>query len=173
MTKYVTDVGGNIGDSQAAKLGTHFSLMMLIEIPTNQVDVFQSTLKENMQDMNASIYETTDSGTTTATTPQIAYRGKFYLKGADNPGIVHKVTSMLSKNGLSVDKMETSESIAPYGGTMLFKMKGIATAAAPLAAGFDVSKIQSQLAELGDDLNCDITLEDSAEDEFQGSFYAG
>jgi hypothetical protein len=43
---------------------------------------------------------------------------------------------------------------------VLFRMRGIAHAYEPLAAGFDVDKIKQELTELGDDLNCDIDLTD-------------
>jgi hypothetical protein len=86
--------------------------------------------------------------------------GRFSLKGADNPGIIHKVTSILAKNGLSIDRLETSDEIAPHGGTLLFKMKGIAHAYEPLASGFDPNKIKKELAFLGDELNCDIGMDD-------------
>lgn len=98
---------------------------------------------------------------------------EFTLEGADNPGIVHRITTALAKNGLSIDKMETDQEIAPHGGTMLFKMRGIANAAAPLAAGFDIEAIKKEMAELGDSLNCDVVLEDAHDDSVQGSFYAG
>ena len=101
----------------------------------------------------------------------IADSGKFTLEGADHPGIVHRVTTILSRNGLSIDKMETSDEIAPYGGTTLFRMRGIANAQEPLAAGFNPSKVKEQLRQLGDDMNCDIEMEDVADDEYQGSFY--
>lgn len=86
--------------------------------------------------------------------------GRFSLKGADNPGIIHKVTSILAKNGLSIDRLETSDEIAPHGGTLLFKMKGIAHAYEPLASGFDPNKIKKELGLLGDELNCDIGMDD-------------
>jgi glycine cleavage system transcriptional repressor len=82
------------------------------------------------------------------------------LEGADNPGIVHKVASVLNNNGLSIDKMETSDELAPQGGTVLFKMVGVANAYGPLAARFDAEKIRSELDDLGHSLNCDISIED-------------
>jgi glycine cleavage system transcriptional repressor len=93
--------------------------------------------------------------------------------GADNPGIVHKITSALAAAGLSIDKLETDQEIAPHGGSVLFKMHGTVVAMAPLAKHFDVAKIKTDLAELGDSLNCEVTLEDSVDDSYQGSFYAG
>ena len=95
----------------------------------------------------------------------------FTLEGADNPGIVHKVTTVLSQNGLSIDKMETSDEIAPHAGTTLFKMRGIAHAYEPVAAGFDIAAIKEELSALGDSLNCDIAMEDMEDDDYQGPFY--
>mmetsp|Transcript_5943 Transcript_5943/g.14079 ORF Transcript_5943/g.14079 Transcript_5943/m.14079 type:complete len:206 (-) Transcript_5943:158-775(-) len=160
MTKHVTDAGGNVGESQAAKLGKHFSLMMIVTVPEEQVSKLKDQL-DNMDDLNAAVFETSlDDSAASTVNPAIAYSGAFTLEGADNPGIVHKVTSILSNNGLSIDKMETSDYIAPHGGSVLFSMVGITHAYEPLTAGFDVDKIKSELADLGDDLNCDISMED-------------
>lgn len=97
--------------------------------------------------------------------------GKFELKGASYPGIVHRVTSVLSKHGLSIETMGTTEEIAPYGGTCLFKMHGIAHAFEPLPKTFDSSQIREELRDLGNDLNCDLTLEDVEEESFSKTFY--
>lgn len=182
-----------MGDSQAAKLGSHFSLMMLVTVPTEKLDGLKSSLT-SMTDTNVAIFET--KGSEKSFTPTIACTlyvvvlesggnfshtcivsfadaATFSLKGADNPGIMHKMTSAFVKHGLSIDKLETDQEIAPYGGALLFKMRGVATAAAPLASGFDADKIKKQLIELGDSLNCDVVVEDIADDSYQGSFYAG
>ena len=99
--------------------------------------------------------------------------GEFTLTGADHPGIAHKITSALAKSGLNIDKMETEQEIAPYGGTTLFKMRGTATALKPLPKAFDIVKIKENLEELGDSLNCDVHMEDTHDESYQGSFYAG
>ena len=93
--------------------------------------------------------------------------GYFELEGANYPGIVHKVTSFMAMNGLSVDKLETSDEIAPHGGTTLFKMKGVANALEPLAAGFDINQIKENLGALADELNCDISMEDRFDSDMQ------
>jgi glycine cleavage system transcriptional repressor len=179
MTKHVIDVGGNVGESQAAKLGKHFSLMMLVKVPHDQVEILQAKLSK-MTDLTASVCLTSSSSSkddgndkSVPSHPAIAYRGQLTLSGADNPGIVHKVTKILSTNGLNIDKLETSDELAPEGSTVLFKMKGIAHAYSPLASGFDVGKIKNELSELGDSLNCDIMLEDITGQEYHGSFHAG
>lgn len=99
--------------------------------------------------------------------------GHFTLSGADHPGIVHKITSALAAAGLSIDRLETDQEIAPHGGSLLFKMEGTAIAMAPLAKHFDIAKIKNDLQELGDSLNCEVSMEDTVDDSYQGSFYAG
>mmetsp|Transcript_17806 Transcript_17806/g.40703 ORF Transcript_17806/g.40703 Transcript_17806/m.40703 type:complete len:230 (+) Transcript_17806:157-846(+) len=163
MTKEVIDAGGNVGASQAAKLGEYFSLMMLVEVPESKIESLKESLSQ-MQDLSASVCSTKESeGATTfasSSSYTIGYKGELTLEGADNPGIVHKVTKILSTNGLNIDKMETTDELAPGGGAVLFRMRGIAHAYEPLSAGFEVSKIKQELAELGDHLNCDIELTD-------------
>ncbi len=99
--------------------------------------------------------------------------GAFSLVGADNPGIVHKITSALANAGLSIDRLETDQEIAPHGGSVLFKMSGVAIALSPLPKTFDIAKIKADLEELGDSLNCDVTMKDTIDESYQGSFYAG
>jgi glycine cleavage system regulatory protein len=99
--------------------------------------------------------------------------GEFSLVGADNPGIVHTITSALAKAGLSIDRLETDQEIAPHGGSVLFKMRGVAIALAPLPKTFDIVKIKADLVELGDSLNCDVSMDDTVDESYQGSFYAG
>lgn len=169
MTQEVIDAGGNVGASQAAKLGKYFSLMMLVEVPTKEITTLTTNLQK-MKDLSATVHhQTTEEETSSSTTSPassstssyaIGYTGHLSLEGADNPGIVHKVTKILSSNGLNIDRMETTDEIAPNGGSVLFRMKGIAHAYEPLSSGFDAGKIRDELTQLGDDLNCDIDLID-------------
>jgi hypothetical protein len=69
--------------------------------------------------------------------------------------------------------MKTFEEAAPYGGTTLFHMSGVATSPAPLANGFDPRAVREELEKLGDQMNCEIDLEDDLDDKYSASFYAG
>lgn len=68
VTGMVIDAGGNVGDSQASKLGSHFSLMMEVTLPRDRIDSLQSQLS-SMADMNATVYQ--DQEASSAKTPQI------------------------------------------------------------------------------------------------------
>jgi len=157
ITKIVVDNGGNVGKSQAAKLGSHFGLSMLISIPKRESEALQASLT-SLPGLATSCFVTDDPSAVTIA-PKIGYSGRFTLTGADNPGIVHRVTTIISNHHLHIDKMETSEEDAPFGGTSLFQMECIATAMSPLASGFNAEVIQDDLQNLGNMMNCDITLE--------------
>jgi glycine cleavage system transcriptional repressor len=55
ITGMVIDVGGNVGESQAAKLGSHFSLMMLVQVPEYSRPALEEQLK-SMPGMNATVF---------------------------------------------------------------------------------------------------------------------
>jgi len=168
VTKHVLDYGGNVGESQATKLGNYFSLLMLIQnIPPKELTNFKNSIS-NIENLNSSIFETNDdTNDETAAEKKnaaIAYSGTVQLEGADRPGIVHTITSLLASYGLSIETLKTNEGIiAPHGGTTLFEMKCTAVAYKPLAKGFDSTIVQSKLDDLGDSLNCDITLVDNSD----------
>lgn len=159
MTKTVMDNGGSVGESQATRLGQYFSHTMLISVPTSTADNVLSAFKSGISDMNTNIIETSDPSI--SPTPTVGYSGRFTLSGADHPGLVHSVTSLLADHGLNIEVMETSEDVAPHGGTTLFSVEGIATAYTPLLKGFNTELIGEKLSDLGESLNCDISLEDN------------
>ena len=87
-------------------------------------------------------------------------------------GIVHKVTQILAKHRLNIDSLKTSEDKStPYGGVSLFTMSGTATTPLPLLKSFDPDIVRNELEELGDQMNCDITLEDVLDASSSASFY--
>ncbi len=124
MTKEVIDAGGNVGASQAAKLGKYFSLMMLVEVPASEVEALKESLQQ-LPDLSASVCLTKEGDSTDITfaseaTYTIGYKGELTLEGADNPGIVNKVTKILSTNGLNINSLETTDELAPGGSTGKF-----------------------------------------------------
>lgn len=81
MTKHVIDVGGNVGESKAAKLGKYFSLMMVVKIPEEQVSKLHQQL-DKMHDLNAAVFETSDDDSVAITVnPNIActYTYSYYI----------------------------------------------------------------------------------------------
>ena len=59
---------GNVGESQASRLGSHFGLMMLITIPEGKSEAFQATVS-GIKGMSTSCY-TTDNPDSVEVTPR-------------------------------------------------------------------------------------------------------
>jgi glycine cleavage system regulatory protein len=55
MTKHVVDAGGNVGGSQATKLGSYFSLMMRVDVPDENVASFTHAM-DSLDDMSATVF---------------------------------------------------------------------------------------------------------------------
>ena len=70
ISKHVTELGGNVGESQAAKLGSYFSMMMLIQIPEAQKVPLEKQLG-GLDGMNTTVFEA-EGASESAYTPQIA-----------------------------------------------------------------------------------------------------
>ena len=70
MSKFVNDAGGNVGESQAALLGSHFSLMMIVTVPESEAEGLVNRLN-NMKDMNASVFVSNEDADVTSIRPKI------------------------------------------------------------------------------------------------------
>lgn len=172
VTKLVCNAGGSVGESQATKLGAYFSLTMTIDVPAKNMSDVKKALKE-IKGLKTQYLEAGDDVAEDAMRrpARVAYSGRFTLEGADNPGLTHKLTSFMVSHGLSVDALETSQEEAAFGGTTLFSIDGIVTANEPLPNSFSTDMIREELAKLGDDLNCDIDLEDNVTRKNRSSNY--
>jgi len=159
VTRIVTAKGGNVGASQAQLLGGHFSLMMIVEIAASDMESLHEQLQTGVEGMSTSCFEAIDPKKVVLS-PRIGFAGQFKLSGADNPGIVHKFTSVLARNNLTIGDMKTSHEEAPFGGTELFTMEGRAVAYEPLSSHFDWMKIADELKKLGESMNCDVEFQD-------------
>lgn len=59
MTKLVTDVNGSVGESRALKLGDHFTLMMLCNVPGEKEENFRQVL-DQLHDLHITTFKTRD-----------------------------------------------------------------------------------------------------------------
>ena len=59
LTELVVEKGGNVGESQASRLGSHFGLMMLVSVPKSATQDLQDAVKA-LEGMSTSCYPTKD-----------------------------------------------------------------------------------------------------------------
>eukprot|EP00804_Cyclotella_cryptica_P012372 CCRYP_010830-RA/>CCRYP_010830-RA protein AED:0.00 eAED:0.00 QI:115/1/1/1/1/1/2/459/149 len=60
VTRIVTQNGGNVGESRAQMLGGHFSLMMLVEIASTDMETLRRQLESDVVGMNTTCFDAVD-----------------------------------------------------------------------------------------------------------------
>ena len=115
ISKFVTSSNGNIEESRMIRLGSEFSIIMLISIPDDSQDNLLAQL-ESIEGIKFYL---------TPTRKLSSYEYPNYIisiSGADNEGIVHRVTDSISSLGINIIEVITDTENAPVTGSTLFHM---------------------------------------------------
>jgi glycine cleavage system transcriptional repressor len=72
----------------------------------------------------------------------------------DHPGVVHRLSTILSDLGINIESMETETYAAPDSGTPIFRME----AELSIPAGVSINRLRTQLDEIERQENIDIDL---------------
>jgi glycine cleavage system transcriptional repressor len=72
----------------------------------------------------------------------------------DHPGVVHRVSSVLSNLAINIESMETKTYLAPWSGTPIFRMEAILSVPAEL----NVKAVRTRFDEIEREENIDIDL---------------
>lgn len=78
------------------------------------------------------------------------------LTGHDRPGIVHEISAVLARHGVSIDKLETACENASFSGEPLFR----AHAELRVPPAVQASGLRHDLEALANELMVDLSLED-------------
>jgi len=142
----ITTHGGNIEESRMIKLGSDFTTMILVSVPPEWTESLTVALG-SIQDLQISIQKTSPFKLDGAI-PQC----EIHLTGADNDGLVHRVTEKLAEKGINIEEMETGTENAPMSGTILFTMT--ARVSHP---ELDIPRLENDMIKLGDKLDVEIS----------------
>ena len=115
ISKFVTSNNGNIEESRMIRLGSEFSIIMLITIPEGSKQSLMNQL-ESIEGIKFYL---------TPTRKLSSYEYPNYIisvEGADNEGIVHSVTDSISSLGVNIIEVVTDTQNAPLTGATLFHM---------------------------------------------------
>ena len=154
----ITSHGGNIEKSRMTRLGSDFTIIMLVMV--------DSKWEESLVVALQAIKEL--SITTKGTEPNTVIKGEncqvtggencqISLSGADNEGIVKVLSKYLAGKSINILEMETHISNAPVTGTPLFNL--IAITSTPV--NLNMSNIQSDLNQIAQKLGVEITVNQS------------
>ena len=143
----ITSHGGNIEKSRMTRLGSYFTIIMLVMV--------DSKWEESLLVALQAIKEL--SITTKGTEPNTVITGEncqISLSGADNEGIVKVLSKYLAGKSINILEMETHISNAPVTGTPLFNLKAITT----IPKSLNLMDIQSEITQIAQKLGVEITI---------------
>ena len=150
LSRAITSHGGNIEKSRMTRLGSDFTIIMLVTVDPKWEEslvVALQAIKElsittRGTEANTVIADENCKDNTAGENCQIS------LSGADNEGIVKVLSKYLAEKSINIIEMDTHVSQAPVSGTPLFNLKTITSTPMNL----NISDIQSDLDQIRMDL---------------------
>ncbi len=157
MSGLVYRAGCNLEDSRMSVLGGAFALMVLVTGSEERLEVLDNEAKKLGEDLGLTI----ESRRTQAPLPPAAdaVPGLVYrirARAMDHPGIVHRLTHVLSEEGVNVLSLDTSVEQAPTTGTPMFTL----VLDAKIPSSVDLSALRNRLIAVGDEENIDLEFEE-------------
>ena len=111
----VTSNNGNIEESRMIRLGSEFSIIMMVEISEHSL----SNLSDDLESIDGIKFYLTE----TKKLPNLdAPTHIMHLTGGDTEGIVHKMTDVMTSMGVNIIEIITDTKNAPITGTTVFEM---------------------------------------------------
>ena len=143
----ITSHGGNIEKSRMARLGSDFTIIMLVTVDPK----WKESIVVALQAIKELSITTKD---TEANTVIAGENFQISLSGADNEGIVKVLSKYLKEKSINIIEMDTHISQAPISGSPLFNLN--ATVSIP--GEIDGRDIQSDLSQIAQKLGVEIYL---------------
>jgi len=151
----ITSHGGNIEKSRMTRLGSDFTIIMLVTVDPKWEESLVVAL-QTIQELSITT-KGTEANTVIAGENCKDTAGEncqISLSGADNEGIVKVLSKYLEEKSINIIEMDTHISQAPISGSPLFNLN----AAVSIPGEIDERDIQSDLSQIAQDLGVEIHL---------------
>ena len=142
--------GANWAASRMTRMAGEFAGMVHLEVPRQQADALESTLRA----LEANGLRVTVARSDAATVPASLRSVELELVGEDRIGIVSSVTRILAERGVSIESMHTELLRSGITGKQTFKVG----AHLLLPAGLTVDALKAELGALAGEMMLDIAL---------------
>ncbi len=150
VSKVLTEHGGNWTQSSMSTLAGQFAGILLVSVPTENTQACLAGL----QALKSQGLRVTAHVSDFVASDKITQLYQLKLVGNDRSGIVHDITALLARHGVSVQDLETRVESASMSGDDLFK----ATAQLAVPDGLDIDMLETALENLANDLMVDISF---------------
>ena len=148
ISKIIKKNSGNIEVSRMVKLGNFFTIMVLVTIKNDQIDVLKNNLI-NLQDYQVSVNQLKNIQKNIKQNTHT-----IYLDGIDNEGLVYKITNQLAELNINIEELETNVKNAPMSGATLFSLKAIIS-----HPNLDYNMLNEKMDKLAAKLDVNIIVE--------------
>jgi glycine cleavage system transcriptional repressor len=152
LSSLVGEAGANIEDSRMAILGGEFAVILLISGPPDAVERTKGigSRVERELDLRCILKETSP-----ARPPSDYLPYRIDVSGADRPGIVQAIASILAGRGINVASLESRLTYAPFSATPMFVLE----ASLQVPSKIHLAELRSELAATCEEENLDFRLE--------------
>ncbi len=152
LAAQVLSYGCNIEESKMAVLGGDFAVLLLVSGDGAQT----AQLAANTRTVAAA------TGLEMSARPTMAHQPQptglpYWIESVslDTPGIVHAVTSVLRRNNVNIEDLETETTGAPFTGAPMFHMR----IRAVVPQGVPVRRLRSELDRAAEAHDLDVRIE--------------
>jgi len=149
LAEAVADHGGNWIDSSMSRLAGEFAGIVLVEIPEASLAGLETAL-DGLGEEGISVA----SRRTGDTDPPAGRQAVLELTGGDHSGIVRDISSVLAKNDVSIDDLETEIFTGSMSGEKLFH----ARARIVIPDALTTEALSEALEDLAQDVMVDIEI---------------
>ena len=151
----ITSHGGNIEKSRMTRLGSDFTIIMLVTVDPKWEESLVVALQA-IKELSITTKGTEPNTVITGENCQVTAgeNCQISLSGADNEGIVKVLSKYLEEKSINIIEMDTHISQAPISGSPLFNLN----AAVSIPGEIDGRDIQSDLSQIAQDLGVEIHL---------------
>jgi len=150
IARAVAEHGGNWLESRMCRLGGEFAGILRVEIPAENKSALLAELQK-LQSNGLQIVVRDDKPDAHKISGK---QTSLEIIGADRPGIVREIASVLARAGVNVEEFSSEISSAPMSGENLFK----ATARLQLPDGCNLASLKRDLEKIAADLLVDVSF---------------
>lgn len=149
LAEAVQGAGGNWLESQLARLGGKYVGAVLVEIAEPDLPRLEAAVRAiDPATLSVSMVDAAAGAATEG------HRLSLELVGADRPGIVREVTTVLAGLGVNIEELETRAEPGAWSGERLFRAK--ATLLVP--QGTDPDEVSRALEAISGEIMADVTI---------------
>ncbi len=150
LAEAVTAHGGNWEQSQMAELAGQFAGIVVVSVPAERADELRAALDT----LDGLLDITAHPGSEEPEGVEDWPRLRIELVGSDHPGIVHDVSAVLSRHGLSIETMTTERRDAPMAGGQLFEAHIVVR----VPPGGEADAVRDELERVASELFVDLSV---------------